>query len=129
MTDKQPLAHPLTRLILIYTVFLGVAISYFWAAAGALFLSRFTIEDLPYAILLGGVAVLLTQLVYERFTHLIPPSLLLMGSLVFLILLTITLSAMAYESVQFSLIVWVRVLMVLLSLGFWSLAKRLFQTH
>lgn len=120
----------LVFVLMLYSAAIGIAINYFFTAASALFLTRFEIETLPYTILASGVALYAVRAVVRFAEAHLSATNLLIATLVFLLILLsglrLGLSATDSDKLTFSLLVVFRVLILLLIIGFWGLANRLF---
>lgn len=117
-------------LLLGQSFFLGITLIAYYAASNALFLTRFSSENLPYVYLVAAGVIILTGLGFYRLQTLIPFPVLLLGNFCFLLAgtigLRILLETSGSDAVYFSVLVWLRLLWVLGNLGLWTLANRLF---
>lgn len=120
----------LVLLMMLYSAFIGVCISYFFTASSALFLSRYAIENLPYVFVLSGLVLLLAQIGYQWAAARLTASQLLVGSLAVVAggtaALRLGLAMGEAGWLIFSLFIWFRLMIMLLRVGFWGLANRLF---
>lgn len=126
----RPSEVEIVLLMLLYSGAAGIAINYYFTAASSLFLSVFSIEILPYTILAAGIAVFITQTGYTYLQQYISADQMTWVTLSFIILmlLGIRIGLFIFDAswLLFVVIVLFRVMYMLLSVGFWVLANRLF---
>lgn len=117
-------------LMMIYSAAIGIAINYYFTASSSLFLAQFPIETLPYTILLASIALMITQVGYKYVESRVSPnrlgwlSLVVVGIIVFMIRIGLEITDAGWLII--AVIVLFRVMIILLIVGFWILANRLF---
>ena len=122
-----------TALLLLHSFFLGMAYVSFSTAASALFLAAFDIGKLPYVYIGSAALTVLIGFLYSRLQSRLRFVTLLPLTVAFLLL---TVSAFRFglwlsdsKWLAFALLFWLRLLIVLANLEFWSLAGCLFNVR
>lgn len=129
----QPGEEKLVFMMLIHSFAIGIAISFFYTAASALFLADYDVSQLPIIYILGAVAVVIVSSFYSRIASKYATYHVLLFTLVALILfvtavyLGLLLSPAPW--VLFGVIVWFRIFETPLLLEFSSLASRMFDAR
>lgn len=120
----------LTALLFVHSFCLGTVTVSFSTAASALFLTAFDVGMLPYVYIGSAGMAVLIGLIYTRLQARLPFAALLVITLGF-VLLTVAgfrlgLALSDSKWLIFSLLFWLRLVIVLANLEFWGLAGRLF---
>lgn len=120
----------LVALMLIFSAAIGIAINYYFTASSAIFLAEFDIEQMPYVYILSGFALIVTNWAYSKAQERVRATNLLIGSLAAVALgivaIRLGLAFVDADWLVFSLFIWFRVMIIVLIVGFWTLANRLF---
>ena len=131
--NVQPGEEKLVFLMLIHSFAIGVAISFFYTAASALFLADYDVSQLPIIYILGAVAVVIVSSVFSRVAakystyHVLLFTLVALIFFVTAVYLGLLLSPAPW--VLFGVIVWFRIFETPLLLEFSSLASRMFDAR
>lgn len=115
---------------MIYSFFVGAALSFFVTSATSLFLSSFEREFLPISFIAAGVLVWLVgkllKLLQSKldFTKSLPAGIGFL--LITIVVLLVLYSLFEFVIIIFLLYAWIRVFAYIHAVSFWSLAGRLF---
>lgn len=122
-----------TILMFLHSFCLGVSTIFLSTASYALFLSRFSINVIPYAYILSALITTGFGVVYSKMEGKLSFSRQLLFTLgcLFAVLIFFYIQLKWYESdwIALALVVWYNVLTVLAGLEFWSLAGRMFNVR
>jgi predicted MFS family arabinose efflux permease len=128
--NLHPGEGPLVFLMMVISAANGIAINYYFTASSTLFIEHFDIQILPWTIIASGVALYATQIIYSFFQKRLAATNFLLVSLIFVVamLAAISISLALIEApwLIFVIVVLFRVMILVIIIGFWSLANRLF---
>ena len=129
----KPSEEKLVLLMLIHSFAIGIAISFFYTAASALFLAEYEVQQLPIIYILGAIAVVIVSSLYSRIAAKFSTYRVLLFTLVALIFFVtavyLGLSLNPAPWLLFGIIVWFRIFETPLLLEFSSLASRMFDAR
>jgi len=129
----QPDEWPVVQRLLLFSFFMGFALSIFYTASASLFLQTYSTQDLPWAFIAGGLLALLAW----RLSSLADRKLLLQRQLeakLWLVAVSVLVFCFVlYTSkppwLLFVIFTWVRVLVYLAYTAFWGLAGYVFNVR
>lgn len=128
--DIRPAERSLVALLIVHSLFSGMAIVFSYTSSMSLFLDEFGPSQLPYIFLVAAGVMILSGLLYTRLATSITPRQIFVGILIFLLGIVIffylALSSSYEGRLVFALLVWHRFLFALVLLQFWGLAGYLF---
>ena len=127
---KEEALH--VRYLLIYYFLQGVGLALFFTVANALFLSRFSAEELPVAYISAAVAMLLAGKGYDYIEHkysMYKRAYLLIIMAVSVLSFYIGASFISALWLPFSFFIWYRVIYNICDLEFWGLSSQIFDTR
>ena len=111
----------------------GFGVAVFFTVSNAIFLSHFTVDELPIVYMVAAVLMFLTGRVYSYFDKNFPVARVLKGALIVIILsivlLSWALSTGNYIWLPVIFMVWHRILFLISDTGFWSLPTLLFDVR
>ena len=117
-------------LMIIYSAFIGVSISYFYNASTTLFLAQFSSEMLPYTFILSALVLTGGLFLYRQAEARLSSIQVVIASLIFLalsvLILRLILETGNSAPLVFAALVWFRLFPPILFIGFWSIANQLF---
>ncbi|MBN1993051.1 MAG: HEAT repeat domain-containing protein [Anaerolineae bacterium] len=126
----RPGEGQLVMLLLVHSLFIGIAKVFTSAAASALFINAYSAQALPYVYIGVAVAVSLVGFVYTRLEEHLSFKALLVANLSMLLMglgafrLVLGLTGARWPTL--ALMIWFEMLWALTGLEFWGLASRLF---
>lgn len=119
-----------TLLLLGYGFCIGILVAFFFSFANATFLTAYDAAMLPWAYIATGIVGYLATTVLHRLERRLRFSVLLTGTLLFLLLLIggfrLGFLATDHPALSFLIFIWIDPVLTLVDLGFWGLAGRLF---
>jgi len=111
----------------------GFGMSLFFIVANAIFLSNFSVDELPVVYMISAVAMFLTGRVYAYFEETYPIGWVQKGALITMVLSIVllrwALDRGHYIWLPVVFMVWHRILFLFSDLGFWSLPSMLFDVR
>lgn len=120
-------------LLLLHSFFVGLTLVFLATAASTLFLSKFNVEQLPYAYIGSAIVITLLGLGYSQLESRLstPKTLSITLSVLLLSLLAFYLSLQFSEALGLilALLIWNEVVIVFSSIEFWGLTGRLFDVR
>lgn len=129
----QPGEGQRTLLMVLYAFLGGMACTFFYTAAYALFLTQFHADKLPYVYIGAGLIVAAVGFVYAKLEAVLSASKLLSATVLLLLGSTLVfylgLQYAPSKWLIFALIMWYDVLFSFVELGYWSLASQLFNVR
>ena len=116
--------------LLTYSFFMGAAIAFFFTSTTSMFVINFDSGFLPYAYIGGGIMSYLIWFLYSKVAKRVNfRTLLFIGISILLIsvaFFTIGVNFFNHKWLTFLMFVWIRVLVFISVVGFWSLATKMF---
>ncbi len=120
----------LVALLMVYSAAMTLIINYYFTASSALFLAHYDARVLPYTIVAASLALFAYRAGYRRAEQRLTENQLVTGSLgavaALLLLIRIALAVTDAPWLTFVVIVLFRLVILMLVVGFWSFAERLF---
>ncbi len=126
---RQGEGKPVVLLIL-FSFFMGMALSYYFTASNAIFIKHFEPRMISLSYIVSGIAVYLTWLLLTQIDKRLPLSLRFIVKYIFVVVSVVAISIGTWlqdsDVMAFILFTFVRVLVYITLITFWGLAGSLF---